>query len=379
MPVLGRMTGIGQYAFRLLEGLSDHPDVEAVDVFDGSDIIALPAFLSRVRNGGPADRTEKWKRLVRTRVPYAREMAARWRARRFRQGSHRQAWSVYHEPNYVSQRFPGAVVTTVCDMSFVRYPQFLPRDRLDWLRRRFHDSIMRSDAVIAISRFTRDEILELCPRVDPQRIVVTPLGVDADYVPADREHDSADAQIRHWGLPARFILCLGTLEPRKNLQGLLTAFRRLPADVQQAYPLVLAGTAGWREHYFRPMIDQLRREGLLYELGYVRRELVPALMRAASVFCFPSFYEGFGLPPLEAAACGTPVVCSRAASMPEVMGDAAVYLDPASPEELSAALLRVLEDQALREELGTAGPRRAAEFTWRKCVHATVAAYRAAA
>ncbi len=379
MPMLGRLTGVGQYARRLVEGLQDLPDVDEVDIFDGNDIIALPAFLRGLRGHAVTDRHEKWKKLVRSHVPFCREMVARYRASRFQKESRRGKWAVYHEPNYVSQQYSGVVVTTICDMSFIRYPHFLPKDRLQWLRRNLRNSISRSDAIIAISQFTRREILDLCPEVDPARVFVTPLGIDPDYAPLTAPDAASKAARRHLRLPPKFILYLGTLEPRKNLQGLLTAFRQLPDEVQRTYPLVLAGTTGWREHYFRRSINDLNRKGLLYELGYVDRRHVPSLMRAASVFCFPSFYEGFGLPPLEAAACGTPVVCSNAASLPEVMGDAAVYVDPNSTKEMAAALLIVLEDAELRSTLRKVGPKHAAQFTWEKCVYATVTAYRSAA
>jgi alpha-1,3-rhamnosyl/mannosyltransferase len=175
------------------------------------------------------------------------------------------------------------------------------------------------------------------------------------------------------------VLYLGTLEPRKNLQGLVRGYCRLPEALQREYPLVLAGMRGWNQGYFRRELDDLRKRKVLHEVGYVDQHDVPALMKAASVFCFPSLYEGFGLPPLEAAACGTPVLSSRAASLPEVMGDAAWYVDPYSPDEIAAGLEKLLIDETLRGRLTKAGPARAALFSWERCARQTLTAYHAAA
>ena len=381
-PMLGRLTGVGQYGLRLLEALSALPaaaGLEEIGVFNGRDVVGLAGFLDAVRQRPNAPRHERLKRIIRGAWPRCRDWADRWRRIRLATQTKRANWSLFHETNFVSPQFELPLVTTVHDMSYLRYPQFLPKDRLAWLRRRMGVTLGRSRVIIADSHFTRQELLELCPAVDPKRVVVTQLGVDLDYFAAP-EHDARKAEVRQrLALPRQFVLYLGTLEPRKNHQGLIQAYSALPQNVQREYPLVLAGMTGWKENYFRGALDELRERGVLHEVGYVDEADVPALMKAASVFCFPSFYEGVGLPPLEAAACGTPVLSSRAASLPEVLGDAAVYVDPTSPEEISTGLLRLLEDEPLRQSLKAAGPARAALFPWENCARQTVAAYRQAA
>jgi alpha-1,3-rhamnosyl/mannosyltransferase len=136
---------------------------------------------------------------------------------------------------------------------------------------------------------------------------------------------------------------------------------------------------GWRQSTFRSAAVRLREQGSLRQLGYVPQEDVPALMRAATVFCFPSLYEGFGLPALEAAACGTPVLSSSASSLPEVLGEAAEYVDPHSPESIAAGLFHLLGDDKRRKWLADRGPMQAAAFTWQRCARETLNAYRAAA
>ncbi|HQU46938.1 MAG TPA: glycosyltransferase family 1 protein [Pirellulales bacterium] len=381
-PMLGRLTGIGQYGLSLLKALmslSGDASVEAIGVFDGRQVLAPEEFLCRLSQQADPGRNQRIKSVVRRIWPSCRDWADRVRRFHLNRETRHAHWNVFHEPNFVSPQSALPLVTTVHDMSYLRYPQFLPRDRLAWLRRKMGQTLSRSRAILADSHFTRQELLELCPAVDPQRVIVTQLGVDFDYFNSPL-HGERVADVRHrLQLPRQFVLYLGTLEPRKNLQGLIRAYGLLPAEVQQAYPLVLAGMPGWNQAYFRRELAELRHRGVLHEVGYVAQDDVPALMRAASVFCFPSFYEGFGLPPLEAAACGTPVVASRAASLPEVLGEAAVYVDPHSPDDIRAALERVLESESVQRQLRQAGPARAALFRWDDCARRTVQAYRTAA
>jgi alpha-1,3-rhamnosyl/mannosyltransferase len=158
----------------------------------------------------------------------------------------------------------------------------------------------------------------------------------------------------------------------------MAAFQRLPEDLQRAHPLVIAGPDGDMVSPERSLLESLKGRGLAYETGYVPDSLLPSLMRTAVLLCYPSLYEGFGLPPIEAAACGTPVVCSNVASLPEVMADAAVYVDPTSPEAIADGLRRVIEDPVLRESLRRSGRTRARVFTWERCADLTLAVYQAA-
>ena len=381
-PMLGRLTGIGQYGLYLLKALislSDEAGLEAIGVFDGREVLAPQDFLSRLAGQADSGRNQRLKSVVRRIWPSCRDWADRMRRFHLERETRDVPWNLFHEPNFVSPQFTLPLVTTVHDMSYLRYPQFLPKDRLAWLRRKMGQTLARSRVILTDSHFTRRELLELCPAVDSQRVVVTQLGVDSDYFNSPLHAARLDEVRRRLRLPERFVLYLGTLEPRKNLQGLIRAYRLLPIELQKAYPLVLAGMPGWNQAYFRHELAELRQRKVLHEVGYVNQHDVPVILRAASVFCFPSFYEGFGLPPLEAAACGTPVVASRAASLPEVLGEAAVYVDPHSPQAIADGLERVLGSESLRQWLRLAGPVRAALFRWDDCARRTVQAYRAAA
>lgn len=373
--MLGRLTGVGQYAWRLADALSDSPRVESIDVFQGRRIIPWSAFQAGAQSSDRVDRYERLKSWVRGNAPFCRDLVSRLRSASFSRETRDARWQVYHEPNYIPQQYSGATVTTVCDMSYLRCPEYLPADRLQWLRKRLESSVHASQAVIAISEFTRRELLELFPRLDSSKVHVTPLGVDLErYDDGALLEATRSLRARH-RLPQKFVLYLGTLEPRKNLQGLVQAFQLLPMTLQREYPLVLAGMNGWKQHYFRAELDKLRRHGLVHELGYVGAGELPALLRAATAFCFPSLYEGFGLPPLEAAAAGTPVIASDNSSLPEVLGSAAIYVDPRHPESIAAGLRRVLESESIQREQRLAGLRRAKEFTWKRCAERTLSVY----
>lgn len=377
--MLGRVTGVGHYASQLAEALLARPDVEAVAVFDGLRVVPAWRFLRGLATRRGTGRWEAWKARLRLGVPYSRTLAHWSRTVLLEREIRRGAWTLFHEPNYIPPRLAGPLVATVHDLAFLRCPEFLPADRLRYLRATYREALERCDVILADSHFTERELLELCPWVEPARVRITHLGIDHERFRPDLPPAELERVRTRYQLPPRYLLYLGTLEPRKNLQGLLRAYRLLPLELRREYPLVLAGMAGWNQAYFRPLLDDLARAGALREIGYVAGRDVPGLLAAATALSFPSWYEGFGLPPLEAAACGTPVVASHAGSLPEVLGEAARWVDPRDPESIAEGLREVLSEPALRVALRRQGLARAAEFTWAASAEATTAAYRLAA
>jgi alpha-1,3-rhamnosyl/mannosyltransferase len=172
-----------------------------------------------------------------------------------------------------------------------------------------------------------------------------------------------------------YFLTVGTLEPRKNLAFALQAYRRLPAKVRQVHPLVLIGMKGWNSSELEQQIASLIRTGEVRQLGYVSRTDLATLMAGASALIYPSVYEGFGLPPLESMACGVPAICANSSSMPEVVGDAGILIDPENTDELARALIRIVEDDQLRAVLALRSRQRASQMTWSRCVDSTVEVY----
>ncbi|GIW07637.1 MAG: glycosyl transferase family 1 [Dehalococcoidia bacterium] len=266
-------------------------------------------------------------------------------------------------------------VFTVHDLIFRFYPEHhLPLNRwyLTLMMPRF---LRAADALIAVSEQTKRDVTALYG-IPAERIRVVYEGVDPRFRPENDPARLADLR-RRLGLPERFVLYLGTIEPRKNLPALLDAYQLLVAGGEEA-DLVIAGRTGW---LFEPVFAHVRRLGLeqrVHFTGWVDDADTPALLSAARAFVFPSLYEGFGLPPLEAMACGTPVVVSNTSSLPEVVGEAGLLVPPTDVAALAGALRRVLEDDDLAAALRAKGLRQARRFRWEKAALETLAVYRTA-
>lgn len=253
-------------------------------------------------------------------------------------------------------------VFTLYDLSFLTYPETHLSLNRWFLRLMIPLFLSRAGAVISISRHTKADALSYYGLAD-SKIRVIPLGVDARFHPVADPQALAAVRARY-RLPERFILSVGTIEPRKNLLTLLRAYERLRGTTDLTHRLVLVGRLGWKAEQFLTALARspLRNEVVL--VGPVPEEDLPLVYAAADLFVYPSLYEGFGLPPLEAMACGTPVIASSAASLPEVVGDAGILVDPSSSEELAAAMHRVLSDESLRRALAKKGFERAKLFSW---------------
>ncbi|HEV2770900.1 MAG TPA: glycosyltransferase family 1 protein [Solirubrobacteraceae bacterium] len=288
-----------------------------------------------------------------------------WQVRRF-------APDLVHLPRHLvppqpARRAPHVV--TIHDVLPLRAPELFPTVVRANFRLLAPRLARRAARIVTGSNYTRGEIAELLD-VPLEHIVVTPYGVDAQFRPAPLEPAHLRAR---FGIDGPYVACVGTLEPRKNLAGAMRAFARLDDD---RVGLVVVGGRGWDGG---EVTAQARRaRGRVVLTGHVSDEELVGLLSGARCFLYPSLFEGFGLPPLEAMACGTPVVTSDRASLPEVVGDAALVVEPEDEEALSAALHRVLHEPGLGERLTEAGLRRARAYTWARCAEQTVSVYRAA-
>ena len=282
---------------------------------------------------------------------------------------------VFHAMNYLLTHPVRRAkrVVSIHDLTAILFPQWHPAQRVREMRAGLRASAEAADGVIAVSRATKDDIVRHLA-VDPERVAIVPLAVDSSFRPLPRAE--VDAALAPFGLAyGAYLLFLGTLEPRKNLGRLLDAVVNAGADVG---PLVLAGADGWGNDELRPRIAELTRQGRVRPLGYVPGALRPLLLGGARVFVYPSLYEGFGWPPLEAMACGTPVVTSGISSLPEVVGDAALLIDPLDVDGLAGSIRRLWDDEALRRDLRARGLVRAREFSWERTARLTLEAYAAA-
>jgi glycosyltransferase involved in cell wall biosynthesis len=263
-------------------------------------------------------------------------------------------------------------VITIYDVSFALFPQFFRGFNQTYLRAGTRWSVRHAQRIIAISDCARRDVHRLYG-VPLDRITVAYPGVDETLQRADPDRVQEFRRFKH--LPDKFLLYLGTLEPRKNLSMLVRAFAQLKRDFPDAV-LVLAGGLGWLVDEVFAAVEACGVKDSVLLPGYVAVEEKALWYAAATAFVFPSLYEGFGLPPLEAMACGTPVLTSNAASLPEVVGEAGLMLAPDDVGGWSAALRRLWADAAYRAELADRGLRRAQQFTWPATSRQIVRAYR---
>ncbi len=267
-------------------------------------------------------------------------------------------------------------VVTVHDLSFLRYPlafRRLNRVYLSWITRA---SIRKARRVIAVSESTRRDVMALCG-APADRVVTVPNGVAAEFRPADQAEVAAFRQRK--GLPEHFFLFLGTLEPRKNIERLLDAYALFLQDhgahAADGPFLVIAGAKGWFYEAIFARVQRLKLADRVLFPGFVPTVELPWWYRAADLFIYPSLYEGFGLPVLEAMACGTPVITSNASSLPEVAGDAALLVPAEDTEALAAAMTRVWNDPTLAAAMQEAGLAQASRFSWQRTAQETIAVY----
>lgn len=285
-------------------------------------------------------------------------MPALRRLRESAASSAASSYDVYFEPNFVPMPVAAKrIVVMVHDFAFHHHPEWLPRQRRDYLRAKFASGIRRADLLVTGSSHVREEALDILG-LPPERVAVVPEGVDSGRF-RPQMVERVESLRRKLALPPRFVLAVGSLEERKNLRRLAEAHGRLPASLRREYPLLLAGPSVDRD-----LEAELSRRPGVVRLGYVAEADLPALYGAATLFVYPSLYEGFGLPPLEAMACGAPVAASRAAALPEVLGQAAAFFDPLDVEEMSSVVRGLLERGGERRRLSRLGLERAARFTW---------------
>ncbi len=288
---------------------------------------------------------------------------------------------VVHSPDFVSPPHrSGADVITVHDLSFLTIPECADPANASFLGKAVPAAARRADHIIAVSEQTKRDLTQLLS-VPSSRVTVAYNGVDARFRPM-RGDPAVDNLRRKLGLPERFILHVGTLEPRKNLTRLIDAYGMLvgagtgPSATPRDVALVLAGRRGWLyEPIYKAAERANSRGGKVVFLDFVYDDHLPLLYNMAEVFAYPSLYEGFGMPAAEALACGVPTLVSTDGALKEVTGDAALSADPTSIEEIASSLQRLLTDEALRAELAGAGPIQAARFTWEAAARTVLGAY----
>jgi glycosyltransferase involved in cell wall biosynthesis len=284
-------------------------------------------------------------------------------------------WRVdlFHAPDCIPPRWGfRRVVVTVHDLGFLRYPETLTADSRRHYAGHIRAAVGRADAVIADSRATQRDLAERLS-VPADRVAVVPLGVDDVYRPLPG--DETEVVLSRFGLEPGYVLFVGTFEPRKNVAGLCEAYARVRRLVSDAPALVLAGHRGWLFEATRERVERLGLGPHVRFLHDVGDGDLPALYNGAALFVLASHHEGFGLPVLEAMACGVPCVVADRGSLPEVAGGVAVEVDPDDPDAIATAIVRVLTDTPLRDDMRRRGLARAATFSWTRTARATLDVY----
>ena len=346
-PCRGNRSGIGNYTYELARRLTGQEDLQFTGNVYGQwgkapPMPELPVPIREFR-GFPYG---VYRRLWHVApIPY------RWM---FPQRAALTAFFDYIVP----PRIDGAVLTTVHDLTYLRCPETMKRQNLRRISRDIAYSLERSSRIITISRFSRQELVELLGVPEENIEIVPPAPCNpAGAAPMDTVRT-------RYRIRRPFLLYVGTIEPRKNLTTLLKAFQRLRRESGLAHQLVLAGGLGWGGGEICRLAEAA---GLLEDVvvtGYLSTAERNALYQNAEAFAFPSLYEGFGIPPLEAMAHGCPVVCSSAASLPEVVGDAARLVDPVDESGMAEGLWQVLTDQAYRSRLIEEGYKQSNVYSW---------------
>jgi glycosyltransferase involved in cell wall biosynthesis len=278
-----------------------------------------------------------------------------------------------HSPDFIPPAFGyRRSVITVHDLNFLYYPQFLTAESRRYYNGQIAWAVRRADHILADSHATKTDLVAMLS-VEPEKVTVVYLAADPTYHPLAEEE--ARKVVAKYGLEPGYLLFVGTLEPRKNLLGLLQAYRLLRDARTADEPLVLVGGKGWLYDEIFECVEMLHLTQHVRFLHDVPNTDLPGLYSAAGLLTMPSFYEGFGLPALEAMSFGTPVVVSDRASLPEVVGEAGLLVNPDDPEDIARSLGRVLTEEALRAWMRERGLAQAARFTWDKAARETVAVY----
>jgi glycosyltransferase involved in cell wall biosynthesis len=372
-PIKYPLTGIGRYTYELAKALGLNDQVESLHFLGGRRLCNTIPEPSEVPDAMLEGRRLRHLLLKsRTVGELYRVISPHLKARALRGMEDH----IFHGPNFYLPPFEGTSVVTIHDLSPYLWAECHPPERIRYMLPEIELSLKRAAVLITDSEFTRQEVAKYFSW-PIEKVHAVNLASAATFHP--RAPSVLAPKLKGYGLtPGGYCLFAGTIEPRKNIDTLLDAYAMLPAAVRLKYPLVLTGYQGWNSEALHDRMTHIGRAGWARYLGFVSADKLPMLFAGARLFAFPSFYEGFGLPVLEAMASGVPVVCSNASSLPEVAGNAAAMCHASDVNTLTRLILAGLEDESWRRDATKKGLYQAAKFTWQRCAKETITAYQVA-
>lgn len=371
------LTGIGRYTYELARNLPASVHDLQLRLMKGCHFVdGIPAESTATSPEHSRSLKAQLRRWVQNNSVLAFTAKSAWVSFRESRALRGHEDAVFHGPQFHLPEFAGPSVVTIHDLSVYSWAHCHPPGRVRTMRRAIEHSVRQASVVLTDSEYTRQELIEFFS-LSADKVRAVPLASSEYFYPRSDTDLNAVLQ-RHDLRPGGYCLFSGTIEPRKNLSTLLDAYSRLPSRIKESYPLVLCGYQGWRNAELLERINKAQEEGWVRYVGYVSSEDLPCIFAGARVFSFPSSYEGFGLPVLEAMASGVPVICSNSSSLPEVAGDAALMCAPEDTEALTSLLEKGLEDESWRSIAREQGLAQAAKFSWARCAKETGQAYRAA-
>ena len=382
LAAAGPMTGIGHYTTQLLRCLRAQVDGEEIHAFPNRWLRQTRSLWVHVRsrlerNGQPSPGSTKATAAKKLgwhgRALRALRSSGQWLLTRSFQAACRGGFDLYHEPNYIPLASDLPTVATVHDLSVLLHPEWHPTDRVAHFERRFRRGLKQCRHVLAISESARQEIIRTL-HILPDQVTRTYMGIRPGLTPLP-EHKVQQA-LRQLNLPPRYLLYVGTIEPRKNLATLLRAYRALDDRIRRAYPLVLVGNWGWNAGEVARLLQSKDSAAEVIHLGYVPEGSLSALYNGARALVYPTLYEGFGLPPVEMLACGGAVLASTAGPLVETVGRQAHLIEPLDLDGWRQSMQRVIEEDDWWQALRRGAVEAAKPFTWEQCAADTLRVYR---
>jgi alpha-1,3-rhamnosyl/mannosyltransferase len=375
LAALKPKTGVGHHVASLTRALIEEFPTDEFWLYPGDRLARLVKRLNRVEAPrSPTATSSSATNMIAGRAVRLVKQAARSASRlHFAAAVRGGRFNLYHEPNFIPFRTRLPTVVTVHDLSVLRFPDWHPADRVRLHREQFTEGLRRAVHVIAVSESIRAELIDEMG-LNPDQVTTVYNGINPAFCTVDEEKRRA-VQAR-LGLPSRYVLCVGTIEPRKNIGTVMRAFSDLPPSLRANCPLILVGPWGWKSETDRQYFESTGRDRGTRHLGYVADDDLPAVYAGAAGLVYPSYYEGFGLPPVEMLACGGRVVASSIPAVREVCGPFCEYVDPHDSAGWQAALERLASYPMTRDDQRIAGARHAAQYSWVRAARQTMDIYK---